>query len=128
MQDHHLILLAHGSRDPRWRATFEEGLAVIAARLDRPVSLAYMEMASPSLEDVVESAYKSGIRRFEIFPLFFAEGRHLLEDVPAQVRALEQRCQGSVISLGAAAGTRTGFWDFMAAMIAGLPAPVVAKH
>ena len=77
-----MILLAHGSRDPNWCGTFETGLAVINRHLEANACLAYMEMAAPGLDTVISKYYLKGVRHFDILPLFFAEGRHLLHDVP----------------------------------------------
>lgn len=114
-----LVLLAHGSRDKNWCDTFEDGLAVINARLAQPASLAYMEMASPSLESVVGGHYLRGSRHIAILPLFFAEGRHLLHDVPARIATLTRRHPGIRIDQLQAVGRQRAFWDVIGAMIAG---------
>ena len=44
------------------------------------VSLAYMELTSPSLEDAVAMLGKD-IRNIAVLPLFLAVGRHLRHDV-----------------------------------------------
>ena len=52
MAEYAHILLAHGSRDPRWRASFEQLASALQARDPaRRVWLAYLELASPSLLD-----------------------------------------------------------------------------
>jgi sirohydrochlorin cobaltochelatase len=99
MKNRHCILLAHGSRDSRWCETFESGLESITGQLDYPSSLAYMEMSTPSLEQVIEKEYKAGVRLFEILPLFFAAGRHLLIDVPEQLDQLRLQLQDVTIRL-----------------------------
>lgn len=119
MSNTQLILLAHGSRDSRWCRTFEQGLKAINARLDHQASLAYMEMATPTLAEVVETFYAQGTRNFRIVPLFFAAGRHLLHDVPAQLEALEQQWPGVRLILHEAVGEQPGFWSFLGELIAG---------
>src|SRR3954471_12218414 len=46
-----LILLAHGSKDPRWSGTFECLHASVRALYGEKVLLAYMEFAGPTLMD-----------------------------------------------------------------------------
>ena len=113
----HFILLAHGSRDKRWCQTLEEGLEVMQHSLTRPVSLAYMEMASPSLEQVIETQYGLECRHFTILPLFFAAGRHLLTDVPLQLQALKKQYPDAEFVLEEPLGKQSAFWHFLAGSI-----------
>jgi len=114
-----LILLAHGSRDSRWCKTFEQGLETINARLENRAVLAYMEMASPSLETVINNHVLAGKSHFQILPLFFAEGRHLLHDVPEQIKELESCHSGISIELMPAVGHQPEFWVSLSNLIAG---------
>ncbi|WP_336368190.1 sirohydrochlorin chelatase [Marinobacter sp. C2H3] len=82
-----IILLAHGSSDPRWCETFER-LAAPTVNAVPGARIAYMELASPSIEDVVRDGMAQGLRQFEVIPLFLAAGRHLRKDVPAMLEAL----------------------------------------
>ncbi|MCW4631835.1 sirohydrochlorin chelatase [Marinomonas rhodophyticola] len=51
----HIILLAHGSPDPLWKQPFESLYQQVAqAYGENNVSLAYMELTAPSLEDVID--------------------------------------------------------------------------
>ena len=78
-----VILLAHGSRDPRWRMPFEVLISNFKNSFGQEkVELAYMEFCSPSIEEVVDKAYKSGITDLRFLPLFMAGGAHLRNDVP----------------------------------------------
>ena len=91
------ILLAHGSRDPQWQAPFE----VIAERIKTKeqennqsgestrIELSYMELSEPSLEQVCEDLAKDGYEIINIYPIFFAAGRHLRIDVPKQLKDIE---------------------------------------
>ena len=80
------ILLAHGSRDPRWRASFEQLAAALQARDPaRRVWLAYLELASPSLLDCITQAHNAGFHEIRVSPIFFAVGAHLARDIPARL-------------------------------------------
>ena len=91
------VLLAHGSRDPQWQAPF----VVIAERIKTKeqennqsgestrLELSYMELSEPSLEQVCEDLAKDGYEIINIYPIFFAAGRHLRIDVPKQLKDIE---------------------------------------
>ncbi|WP_325051844.1 CbiX/SirB N-terminal domain-containing protein [Modicisalibacter coralii] len=114
-----LILLAHGSRDPRWRAPFDNLAAALAERLERPLRLAYMELCEPSLESVAAELDAAGCRRAEVLPLFFAAGRHLREDVPGQIAALHGQHPSLALELLAPVGEHPAFVDALAGIIEG---------
>ena len=86
-----IVLFAHGSRDPLWRAPIEAVAAQIRARQpETPVLCAYLEMCSPTLSDAASNLIAAGARQLRVFPLFFGVGKHAREDLPlllAQLRA-----------------------------------------
>jgi sirohydrochlorin cobaltochelatase len=86
-----LILVAHGSRDARWRASVQEVVRAIEADLGPGrVLLAYMDHTPPTLMDVATAAVGSGARGLQVLPLFLADEGHVERDVAplvAQVRA-----------------------------------------
>lgn len=85
-----LILLAHGSNDPDWRAPFQ---ALCQQLQPLPVTLAFMEMAEPTLATVVASLVSQPTppTHIDILPLFMAQGGHLKHDVPRQVEAMQSQ-------------------------------------
>lgn len=89
MNSRRIILLAHGSSDNRWCATFE-ALAEPTLKAVSGSRIAYMELAEPSLSAVIHEGVAAGDRDFTIVPLFLAAGRHLRKDVPAMIEALEK--------------------------------------
>lgn len=86
---HRIILLAHGSSDKRWCQTFEN-LAEPTLDAISGSRIAYMELAQPSLEEVIAEGIREGQTAFTILPLFLAAGRHLRKDIPAKIAELEQ--------------------------------------
>ncbi|ABC31462.1 uncharacterized conserved protein [Hahella chejuensis KCTC 2396] len=93
----HTILLAHGSRDSNWLQPF----IALTERLSQSatqVSLAFMELAEPTLEQAVINARNQGAQSIAVLPLFFAAGKHLREDVPAMIAELTEKA-GVDISL-----------------------------
>lgn len=96
------ILLAHGSRDPNWLAPFQQLANTLSQQLPHArLVLAFMELAQPSLEQQVIKLAQEGFQIIEIIPLFFAEGRHLRQDVPKQLQQLSEQLeqQGCLITL-----------------------------
>ena len=96
--DTRVLLLAHGSSDQRWCDTFE-AMAAPTLELLPEARVAYMELASPSLEEEVEKAVTEGIEDIRVVPLFLAAGRHLRKDVPAMLEAYRQRLGVSITLL-----------------------------
>lgn len=88
--DTRVILLAHGSSDPNWQATFE-ALAKPSCEALPEAVVGYMELCEPSLEHQIARLKQDGAARIKIVPLFLAQGRHLREDVPAMLRGYEQQ-------------------------------------
>ena len=87
-----LLLFAHGSRDPRWRAPFEALEATLRCELgeDR-VRLAYMEFAGPTLPDAAAEAVRDGVATLRVLPLFLSAGAHVATDIPAQTAEARRR-------------------------------------
>jgi len=90
-----VILLAHGSSDQRWCETFQR-LAEPTLKSVGNSAIAYMELATPSLHDVIASGKQAGMKNFTVVPLFLAAGRHLRKDVPAMIAELEDQHQVSI--------------------------------
>jgi sirohydrochlorin cobaltochelatase len=81
-----LVLLAHGSKDPRWRIPFERIVDAVQGQSGKTkVRLAYMEFIEPTLMDVARECVGQQILRLRILPLFLSIGAHLATDVPEQV-------------------------------------------
>ncbi len=85
---HQIILLAHGSSDPRWCETFEQLAAPTLSSVQHS-AIAYMELAEPSLDTIISAGKANGTLNYTIVPLFLAAGRHLRKDVPAMIEQLE---------------------------------------
>ena len=81
-----LILVAHGSKDPKWCKSFEN---FVGAGRDLHLHLAYMDINEPSLFSVTEKLSKNGTKKIKILPLFMSGGGHVDKDIPEQVRGLK---------------------------------------
>jgi sirohydrochlorin cobaltochelatase len=84
-----IILLAHGSRDERWREPIEAVAARVTALDPRArVVCAYMELAAPDLRTASAALIASGAKSLRVVPLFLGMGKHAREDLPLQLDAL----------------------------------------
>ena len=87
-----IVLFAHGSADPRWRAPFEALLRRLRTEMgEGAVDLAYMEFAAPTLQDVAERARREGVSTLRLLPLFLAAGGHVARDIPVQAEEVRRR-------------------------------------
>mgnify|MGYP006303945459 CR=1 FL=1 len=65
-----VVLLAHGSRDPRWRRPFEQLLQRTRAAGGPPVRLAYLQLCEPGLEQALARCRDDGAREVLVVPVF----------------------------------------------------------
>ena len=83
-----LLIVAHGSRreasNDEVRA-LTESLAARCADDWQAVRCAFLELAPPSIPDALESLVQAGAREILVVPWFLAAGRHVQEDIPAEV-------------------------------------------
>ncbi|MFP8778057.1 sirohydrochlorin chelatase [Hydrogenophaga sp. RWCD_12] len=90
-----VVVFAHGSRDPLWRAPVES----VAQQIHRAdptveVACAYLELCEPDLATAVAGLVAQGVQTVRILPLFFGMGKHAREDLPVLVEELVQAHPG----------------------------------
>ena len=86
-----VVVFAHGSRDPLWRAPVESVAQQIrGADPSVRVACAYLELSEPDLATAVAGLVAQGVRAVRILPLFFGMGKHAREDLPVLVEQLVQ--------------------------------------
>ncbi len=83
-----LLIVAHGSRR---EASNDEVRALgeaVATLADNPfdtVSCAFLELADPSIPDGLTQLIEAGASEITVAPYFLSAGRHVSEDIPAEV-------------------------------------------
>lgn len=88
-----IILLAHGSRDPRHRRGIE-ALAGRAALLgEAPVHVAYLEHHAPTAADAARAA-GGGV----VVPALLSTGYHARVDVPEAIEAMHRAVPGTFLA------------------------------
>lgn len=83
-----LLLVAHGSRhdasNDEVRALTVSVRNAAGERFDA-VDCAFLELADPAIPDGIERLIEDGADDITVLPYFLAAGRHVSEDIPAQV-------------------------------------------
>ena len=103
-----LILFAHGARDPRWVAPFERLQKII--QLQQPdilVALAFLELMTPSLPDLVEQLVQDACNEIDeivVVPIFLGQGGHVLRDIPPLIEQLNTKYPRLQLKLTPAVG------------------------
>jgi sirohydrochlorin cobaltochelatase len=86
------LLVAHGSRDERWKQPFQALIQRIkTASPDAQVDLCYMEMTTPTADDVLANVDVSQLTHFQILPLFMAAGAHVAHEIEEMKLSIAQR-------------------------------------
>ena len=78
-----LVLFAHGARAASWAVPFQRLRELTAQqRPDCKVTLAFLELMTPTLPDEVAALVADGVRDIAVVPVFLGQGGHLLRDLP----------------------------------------------
>lgn len=79
-----ILLVDHGSRAPEANESLVAVAALVRERVgpDVVVAHAHMEIAPPTVPDVVAELVLGGAREITIVPYFLAPGRHSRQDIP----------------------------------------------
>jgi sirohydrochlorin cobaltochelatase len=112
-----LIVFAHGSRDPQWKAPIERvAQAVRRQSPQTPVLCAYLELCQPDLPAATAQLLAAGVRHVTLVPLFLGMGRHAREDLPSLVTALRHQHPDVVFTLASSVGEDDRLTQLMACL------------
>ncbi|MFJ6937772.1 sirohydrochlorin chelatase [Streptomyces sp. NPDC101132] len=90
-----LLVIAHGSRDPRHAATVHALTGLV--RELRPglrVETAYLDFNAPSVPGVLAALHASGVREVVALPLLLTRAFHAKADIPAVLAEATSRLPG----------------------------------
>lgn len=82
-----ILLLSHGSRDPRAAYVVAELVAAVAERTGREVRAAHLDFTTPTPDVALRSLAEDGFSAVRVVPLLFTPGHHLTHDVPRAIVA-----------------------------------------
>jgi sirohydrochlorin cobaltochelatase len=110
-----IVLLAHGSRDVRWRAPVE-AVARRVADLDTTVQVrcAYLELSQPDLRTATAELVACGAAAVRVVPLFLGMGKHLREDLPRLLEELRALHPQVPVELARTVGEESEVLDLLA--------------
>ena len=119
-----LILFAHGARAASWAAPFERLRALTQARMpDVVVALAFLELMTPALPELVAELAASGVSELTVVPVFLGQGGHVLRDLPLLVERLRLDHPGLAIAVAEAVGENAAVLDAIADYCVGAARP-----
>ncbi|HZQ38027.1 MAG TPA: precorrin-3B C(17)-methyltransferase [Dehalococcoidia bacterium] len=119
-----VVLVGHGSRDPRGEAAFRAFAIALERRLGEPVAPAFLEFSDPPVVEAVRERIEQGARRITILPLFLGAATHQKNDLPAAIHWLRREYPGAAIAYGAPLGAHAAVSE--ALLSRGLAACAVA--
>ncbi|MDR6855339.1 CbiX/SirB N-terminal domain-containing protein [Variovorax guangxiensis] len=117
MQEHApgIVLLAHGSRDARWREPVEAVARRVAERAPGAlVRCAYLELSQPDLRSAMAELVAAGAGSVRVVPLFLGMGKHLREDLPGLLDELRALHPQVPVQLARAVGEEPEVLDLLA--------------
>ncbi len=108
------VLFAHGSRNEHWADELTDLVAWMrtALRSER-VRLAYVQFASPTLEDVAAQAEAEGARRVRVLPLFMTQAGHVDKDIRSLVDTVRDAHPELRVDLLPPVGLHEGFRELL---------------
>jgi sirohydrochlorin cobaltochelatase len=110
-----VVLFAHGARDPAWAEPFRRIAGRMrAARPGLKVELAFLELMSPSLAEVIAKLAGESVAKVTLVPLFLAQGGHLREDLPRLLAEIRRRHPLVQIEVTSAIGDAPALTDAIA--------------
>ncbi len=114
-----LLLIAHGSR--RQDSNYEvrdltNNLAQITAHKFKIVECAFLELATPSIFEGVTRCVQRGAECVTVLPYFLSAGRHVVEDIPAELEKALQEYPTLQIKVAPHLGSASGVCDNLVAL------------
>lgn len=120
----HIVLFAHGARDPEWARPLEairDRLAALSPQT--PVTLAFLEFMQPGLVEAVEALASRRVTDIMVVPVFLAQGGHLKRELPEKVAQLRARHPQLRIDVQPAIGEQAAVIEAIARSISALGLP-----
>lgn len=113
-----LVLVAHGSR----RESSNDEVRRVAAQLVEQageryevVLAAFLELAEPLIPDGVQQCLDAGIEEVVVLPYFLSAGRHVVEDIPAEVAKVDNTT-GATVRIAPYLGSAGGLASILLAL------------
>jgi sirohydrochlorin ferrochelatase len=93
-----VVLIGHGSNLPYNKEVLDElGKRIEKRGIYKAVKVAFMQLNSPSIEEVLRNFAQDDIKNIVAQPVFLAAGAHTTEDIPGK---LKEAFEGAWEALG----------------------------
>lgn len=112
----HIILVAHGSRDPQWKAPFQKLVMSLEDQVPGSlIFLTFMEFETPNFLDQIKSILDSDSKAsILVIPVFFSPGGHVANDIRPFILKLSNQYPESKIMMSEVLGSRERIIQAMA--------------
>ncbi len=111
-----LLLIAHGSRRAASNDEVRQVTRRVAERVDSRfdyVDCGFLELAEPSIPGGIQQCIDAGATEIIVLPYFLSAGRHVVEDIPAEVQGMQQANSDITISIAPYLGSAEGIVDVL---------------
>ena len=109
-----LVALAHGSRDPRSKATITALVdEVRKLRPDLRIETAFLDLSKPTLNTVVDKLARAHFEEVVVVPLLLTDAHHAKVDVPAAVAEADARHEGIQVRATSILGLEACFLEVL---------------
>lgn len=88
-----LIIVAHGSKMKSSNdeiIVISEKIKVKLEDFNIEVYHAFLELTEPSLFIAINNAIKNKCKKIKIFPYFLAAGKHVMQDIPNEIKKFKK--------------------------------------
>lgn len=117
-----LLLVAHGSR----RDASNDEVRALTARVRgtaggndfADIECAFLELAPPTIPEGLARLIERGAQHITVLPYFLAAGRHVAEDIPAEVEATRAQHPETHIEIAPYLGTSEAMPRLLLTMLA----------
>lgn len=85
-----VLIIAHGSKVQETDEIMKKYKQALVAKMPETlIEYCYLQLMEPSIENIVETLYKQGVRNIKAFPFFIFNGNHIKEDIPEVLEKIE---------------------------------------
>ena len=115
-----LVVVAHGSRRQASNEEVAELACQLAGMVDETypiVGVGFLELAKPLIPEALEKVIEEGATEISVFPYFLSAGRHVVTDVPNEVKIIQDKYPNIDIKMMNYLGALPGLKQFMASAL-----------
>ena len=115
-----LLIVAHGSRREASNDEVRKLTEVICTKAGNRFMMvipAFLELASPSIPEGIEICIQAGANEVVVLPYFLSAGRHVSQDIPAEVDLKRTQYPQVKISIAEYLGSDAGIADLMLGLV-----------